>query len=54
MAKQVSGYLIADDRTLAGEEVRYAGRNATSLGDMERLRAAVKVAGTAVITQTAP
>jgi len=44
MAKQLSGYLIADGRTLGGEEARYAGRNATSLGDMERLRAAVKEA----------
>lgn len=44
MAKQVSGYLIADERTLAGEEIRYAGRNATSLGDMERLRTNVKEA----------
>ncbi|MEO5905027.1 MAG: ABC transporter permease, partial [Gemmatimonadaceae bacterium] len=44
MAKQMSGYLIADARTLAGEEARYAGRNATSLGDVERLRSAVKEA----------
>lgn len=44
MAKQLSGYLIADARTLGGEEVKYAGRNATSLGDMERLRSSVKEA----------
>ncbi len=44
MAKQVSGYLVTDQRTLAGEVARYAGRNATSLGDMERLRGAVKEA----------
>jgi ABC-2 type transport system permease protein len=44
MAKQISGYLVADDRTLAGKDARYAGRNATSLGDMERLRAVVKEA----------
>ncbi len=44
MDKQVSGYLIADSRTLGGEEARYAGRNATSLGDMERLRSVVKEA----------
>jgi ABC-2 type transport system permease protein len=44
MNKQLSGYLIADARTLGGEEVRYAGRNATSIGDMERLRASVKEA----------
>lgn len=44
MNKQLSGYLIADQRTLGGEEARYAGRNATSIGDMERLRSAVKEA----------
>jgi ABC-2 type transport system permease protein len=44
MNKEISGYLIADVRTLGGEEARYAGRNATSIGDMERLRAAVKEA----------
>lgn len=44
MAKQLSGYLVADSRTLGGEEARYAGRNATSLADMERLRSAIKEA----------
>ncbi|HEX2721351.1 MAG TPA: ABC transporter permease [Gemmatimonadaceae bacterium] len=44
MAKQLSGYLVVDSRTLQGEEASYAGRNATSIGDMERLRAAVKEA----------
>ena len=44
MNKQLSGYLIADEGTLRGEDVRYAGRNATSLGDMERVRSAVKEA----------
>jgi ABC-2 type transport system permease protein len=44
MNKEISGYLIADALTLGGEEARYAGRNATSIGDMERLRAAVKEA----------
>lgn len=42
MAKQISGYLIADKSTLQGEKVRYSGRNATSIGDMERLRSIVK------------
>lgn len=42
MSKHVSGYLVVDVRTLSGEEIRYAGRNATSLGDMERMRAVVK------------
>jgi ABC-2 type transport system permease protein len=40
--KQISGYLVVDSRTLDGEEIRYSGRNATSLGDMERMRAVVK------------
>jgi ABC-2 type transport system permease protein len=44
MKKGLSGYLIADEGTLRGEEVRYAGRNATSIGDMERVRSAVKEA----------
>jgi len=42
MNKQASGYLILDDQTLKGEELRYAGRNATSIPDMERLRTTVK------------
>ncbi len=44
MAKQISGYLVVDSRTLAGEQVAYAGRNATSIGDMERLRSSVREA----------
>jgi ABC-2 type transport system permease protein len=44
MNKQLSGYLIADEGTLRGEEARYAGRNATSIGDMERVRSAVREA----------
>ncbi len=42
MAKQVSGYLVVDVRTLGGEQIKYAGRNATSLGDMERMRGVVR------------
>jgi ABC-2 type transport system permease protein len=42
MNKQASGYLILDDQTLKGELLRYAGRNATSITDMERLRSTVK------------
>ncbi|HUQ18499.1 MAG TPA: ABC transporter permease [Gemmatimonadaceae bacterium] len=40
--KQASGYLVLNDQTLKGEEIRYAGRNATSLQDMERLKAIVR------------
>jgi ABC-2 type transport system permease protein len=53
MNKQLSGYLIADQGTLDGEEARYAGRNATSIGDMERLRASVKEALLAQRLETA-
>jgi ABC-2 type transport system permease protein len=42
IAKQASGYLVIDKQTLDGEQIRYSGRNATSIGDMERLRATVK------------
>ena len=48
MAKQISGYLVVDVRTLDGEQIRYAGRNATSLGDMERMRTVVR---DAILTQ---
>jgi ABC-2 type transport system permease protein len=44
MAKDISGYLVTDESTLRGEELRYAGRNATSIGDMERVRSTVKEA----------
>jgi ABC-2 type transport system permease protein len=44
MAKQISGYLVVDVRTLDGEEIRYGGRNATSVGDMERMRTVVREA----------
>src|SRR5215216_322038 len=44
MAKEVSGYVVADESTIRGDQAKYAGRNATSMGDMERLRAAVKEA----------
>ena len=42
MNKQASGYLVLTDQTLNGEELHYAGRNATSITDMERLRSTVK------------
>ena len=32
---EVRGYLLLDANTLAGDSARYAGRNASSLGDME-------------------
>jgi ABC-2 type transport system permease protein len=42
MNKQASGYLVIDAVTLKGDQLRYAGRNATSLVDMERLRSTVR------------
>jgi len=42
MGKGLTGYLVVNQNTLNGEEVSYAGRNATAIGDMERLRASVK------------
>src|SRR6476661_7239821 len=44
MNKQASGYVVLDAQTVKGDELRYAGRDATSLNDMERLRATVKEA----------
>lgn len=44
MRQIYSGYLVVDQRTVAGEAVRYAGRSATSIPDMERIRSAVKEA----------
>ncbi|HUO51881.1 MAG TPA: ABC transporter permease [Gemmatimonadaceae bacterium] len=35
---EVRGYLVIDAATLAGDSARYAGRNASSIGDMEMLR----------------
>ncbi len=36
------GYLVIDDSTLAGKRARYAGRNASAMSDMERLRSAIR------------
>jgi ABC-2 type transport system permease protein len=38
------GYLVLDDRTVAGMTAHYAGRNATSFRDVERIRGAVSQA----------
>ena len=37
-----TGYLVLDSATLAGTAARYAGRNASSMADMERLRDVVR------------
>jgi len=40
--KGLTGYLVVDDSTLNGDRARYVGRNASSLGEMDRLRSAVR------------
>src|SRR4051812_1079446 len=42
MKKDRTGYVVVDQQTLAGEAARYAGRNATSIADMERIKSAIK------------
>ena len=42
MEKEKSGYIVVDQQTTAGESARYAGRNASSITDMARLRNAVR------------
>lgn len=44
MRKEVLGYLVVDGVTRSGERARYAGRNASTLPDMERLQEAVRAA----------
>ncbi|GAC1653257.1 MAG: ABC transporter permease [Gemmatimonadaceae bacterium] len=44
MRGDTQGYLVLDHWTAAGETARYAGRNATSLPDMQRLQGAVRSA----------
>lgn len=44
IAKERVGYMVLDQSTVAGEAARYAGRNATTAPDMERLRTAVRQA----------
>jgi len=33
----IAGYLVISDSTIAGQSVRYAGRNASSITDMDKL-----------------
>ena len=37
MAKKTQGYLVVDPLTASGERARYAGRNASTIPDMNRL-----------------
>jgi ABC-2 type transport system permease protein len=38
----LTGYLVVDDSTMSGNRARYVGRNASSLGEMDRLETAVR------------
>jgi ABC-2 type transport system permease protein len=42
MRGEITGYLVLDALTMDGRLARYAGRNATSLPDLERVRSAVR------------
>ena len=42
--KSFVGYVVLDDSTLAGARARYAGRNASSLAELDRIRSAVRQA----------
>jgi ABC-2 type transport system permease protein len=42
MRKERRGYLVLDSATLAGDRARYAGRNAASIADNDRLRDALR------------
>jgi ABC-2 type transport system permease protein len=47
----IVGYLVLDDSTLSSRRLHYAGRNASSIVDMEKLRTAVRQAFTGVMLQ---
>jgi ABC-2 type transport system permease protein len=38
----IVGYLVLTDSTLAGKSARYSGRNASTIGDMDKLRSIVR------------
>jgi ABC-2 type transport system permease protein len=42
MRRELNGYIVINQQTLAGERARYAGRSATSIPDMERVRTAIR------------
>jgi ABC-2 type transport system permease protein len=42
MSNTKTGYVVVDEQTLSGEAARYAGRNATSPADMERIKSAIR------------
>ena len=42
LPNHIAGYLVLSDSTLAGRSVRYAGRNASSISDMDKLQTVVR------------
>ncbi|MFL5565982.1 MAG: ABC transporter permease [Gemmatimonadaceae bacterium] len=42
MKKERTGYVVVDQQTIAGETARYAGRNATSIADMAKIKTAIR------------
>ncbi len=48
MRKEIAGYLVLDSATVAGRTARYAGRNASSVGEMGGIETAIR---TAVLTE---
>jgi len=53
MSKERVGYLVLDTNTVAGAFARYAGRNATTTSDLDRLRTAVRQSVTVAQLQQA-
>ena len=47
----IVGYLVLDDGTLSARRIRYAGRNASSIVDTDKLKSAVRQAFTGVMLQ---
>ncbi len=47
----IAGYLVLSDSTIAGKSVRYAGRNASSLSDTDKLLSTVREAVTMIRLQ---
>jgi ABC-2 type transport system permease protein len=50
-SKSIVGYLVLDDSALSARRVRYAGRNASSIVETEKLQSAVRQAMTSVLLQ---
>jgi ABC-2 type transport system permease protein len=53
MGKRFQGYLVLDSTSLAGKTARYAGRNASTLPDMQRIENAVRQSVLAMRLQNA-